>query len=303
MNEKSHEEFDLFYVFQGIKRFGDRIAHAVRSLVMLTIRKALVLFLFIVIGGALGYFLYKSRQNFYTATMSISHTRLDNDYCEEVVKLISSSIDGRTNADLAKILKISGRTARQVKSIEFKPFFEKPPRRFHDSVLAKLPFRIEAEIFNSEILDSLQISIVNYLESSQFAMHRKEVDQQALMNVIDKIDKQIIETDSLKTIVNQAAMPRGNSGALIWGEPLNPVVVYARELDIYEKKITLQKRLQLNNSFEVLTGFTMISSSAHRRRISYPFVGMVLGYLVGLAWVISRRPRNSIPAGQATGAR
>ena len=297
MEDKKHEDLDLIFVLKTMKNGIFGIIGGLQSILNFTLKKALGLALFAALGVtlSLGYFFV--RKPYYTSEFSVSHVRFENDYCAEMLNNLNSYIHESTeNTDLAEKLKIDPKTSKEVKSIAYKTLNQNIAKRFADSLSVILPFKVELEVYDNSVLPVLQTSILNYLESNEYALKIKEAEKQSLDNIEIRLNKEIKEIDSLKQIVNQSIVPRSTGNGIILGEPIDPVTVYKRSLDSYEKLMRLQMKKEFNNSFHLIVGYSKNSKPAGHGKLWYIGIGILSGYLVGLLILWRRKNKTATVA-------
>src|SRR6185436_10890765 len=132
----------------------------------------------------------------------VMHTRFDNDNCRILVNSIKGFIipGSAEQPLLARELNISVPMANQIKSVEYAVLNERLMERFKDSIHVMLPFKIEVDVYDYTILDTLEKKILNYIENNEFITKRKEIDLVILENTQRRINEEIAETDSLKNL-------------------------------------------------------------------------------------------------------
>lgn len=292
MEDKKQEDIDLLYVFKGFKNGIVYFFKSIKWLIDYSIKKIVPISVFIILLSSLSLSLYFLTTPYYKSDMSISHIRFENDYCFEMVKDLGSYIDGNDNSTLSKVLAISPKYAKEIKSIKYIPLNLNIARRYADSSSVILPFKVEVEIYDNEILDTLQKSILNYLESNEYATKIKELDEELLNKTEQRLKKEISSIDSLKTIVDQSIIPRGTGNGIVFGEPVDPVSVYKQSMEMHEKEVRLNKQKKLNNSFEVRVGFTKSAKKASKGKLVYILSGILAGYIVGLFYVLRKKTKN-----------
>jgi hypothetical protein len=176
--------------------------------------------------------------------------------------------------------------AQQIQNIEYAPLNENIEKRFADSVSVLLPFKVLVEVYELEILDTLQIAILNYFESNEFALTRKKLEHDEFNKTEERVKKEIIEIDSLKQLVSKSIVPRGTGSGIILGEPIDPVLVYRRGLELFERQLQLSKKQTLNDSFELMVGFNKSAKRADLGIELYIFLGLLFGYISALLWLV-----------------
>lgn len=293
MENNRQEDLDMLYVVKSIKRGTVNIFKSIGWLIDYTLNKFLPIMGFILAFTCVGLGIYFARKPYYASQLTISHIRFENDYCREMISNLDSYINASTNnTDLASTLSISVQDAGLIKNISYASLNENIAKRFADSVSVLIPFKVEVEVYDNSVLDTLQKGILNYLESNAYATKIKEIDMQALKKTEQKVINEIIEIDSLKQIVNQSIIPRSTGNGIILGEPIDPLSVYRRAMEVHDKLLYVNKQQELNNSFNLVLGFSKNSRPSSSGILLYLIISIVVGYLVGLIWLLRRETRN-----------
>lgn len=290
MEDKRQEDVDMLSILTNIKKGAIALLRSIVWLFRFSYKKFFTLLIFILICTGLSLGIYAITKPYYTSHFSISHIRFENDYCREMISGLNSYIIGsKDRTELARELSIPVADAKNIKSIKYFPLNEHIAERYADSAFVLLPFKVEVQVYDNGILETLQNGIMNYLESNDYATRRKSIEKQSLDSAEKKIREEILDNDSLKKIVNQGIVPRGTGNGIVFGEPVDPVAVYKRGMELHEKQLLLNKKRQLNNSFELLVGVTRSSEPTNSGLFFYILTGIIVGYIVGLLWLVNRR--------------
>lgn len=289
-----HEEVDLLFVIRSIKKGIRNFTDFIGWMFSFTLKHFVVFILCVGFGLAIGYFLFTLKKPYYRSEFTTSHIRFENGYCSEMIDNLNSYVnDGGNNEGLAQVLNIDVNVANQVRCFHYKPFNERISKLYADSVSVLLPFKVEVEVYNNEILSKLQNSILNYLESNTYAQQLKEIEKKSLDLVEKRFIDEITEIDSLKQQVNKSIIPRASGSGVILGEAIEPVLIYKRAMDSYDRLMDVKKRKELNESFQLVIGFTKNNVVAGLGKKSYLAVGAIIGYFAGMLFlvVMTRRIR------------
>lgn len=294
MEDNKQEDFDILFVLRSIKRSFIGVFENLLWLINFSIRKAPVLIVFISLSVLISIGLKQLQTPFYKSEMAISHIRFDNESCKSVVNSINSFINPNTEdqPELAKELSLSAEYAKNIVSVTYSPLNERVAERYMDSVHILLPFKIEVDVYDNFVLDTLQVKLLNYLENNEFVVKRKKIELQIIESTQEKIKKEIAETDSLKRLVNQSIVPRGGGGTgIVLGEPIDPVSVYKRGFELYERNLQFGRKKELNSSFELIFGFVKKPNPSNVSWTVFVFTGIIFGYIIGILWLL-RREQN-----------
>ncbi len=276
------EEVDVNGIFTLIKSFFASIFGGIANLVKFSLNNLVKLTVFSVLGIAIGIGIFFLMKPIYTTHIAISSKRLDNDHCSMLIQTLEDLNDHKENVDVvAQKLNITTEMAREIKNIEFEEYNSKMGKRFKDSVSVYAPFKVLVKVYNNGILDSLEKGIVSYLENNEYALKRKKISEEGLQLLRVDINKEITSLDSLKKIVNKSIVPQSTGTGIILGQPINPVDVYQKAIDLFSNKLNVQEKLALNNSIEVLESFTKFTKPTWPKLWLNILLGAIGGYLLG----------------------
>lgn len=296
MEDKRQEDQDMMYVLQLIKKLFVNLFRSIGWVFEVSIKHILLLSLSILICTGIGVGIYFMQKPYYKSEMFISNKRLQNEYCAGMIYSLSQNLDeGGSNAStsLAKTLKMDVGDARKLKSIQYLDANKNLAKKYEDSSAVYLPFKVEVEVYDNSVLPKLQTSILNYLESNEYAQKLKEIESQSIAKTEIRILEEIQEIDSLKRIVNSSILPRGTGNGVIVGEPVNPVSIYDKAMKSYQQLMDLNKQKNLNNSFEVIVGFSENNKEQKLSLLGHAVYGILVGYLIGLIILIARSSKSN----------
>ncbi|MBX3165009.1 MAG: hypothetical protein KF900_11060 [Bacteroidetes bacterium] len=290
MENNKQDDLDIVYVIKALKNGVLSLFRSMAWLINFSFKKALVLLPFVFLGIGAGILLRNFQKTYYASELTVSHVRFENDFCREMIDNLNLYItDDGINEALADALHIDINIAGSVKSFSYYPFSSNFEKLYKDSVKVMLPFKVGVEIYDNKILPELQTGILDYLENNAYASKLKEIDQTSLDKMEQRVTAEIREIDSLKNIVNQAIIPRGNGTGIILGEPINPVHIYQRAQFSYEKLLEVNKKKALNNSFQVVISFNKNDVPVNRGYKFYSFFSALAGYAAGLLFLFLRK--------------
>ena len=277
------KEIDLLFILRGMKNGIGHSYEAFKGFIRFSIKNWGVLLIFSFLGAGIGLGFFYNRKTVYKADLTLSHTRLNNIQCAD---MIGSLTHAPSKEILAKKLGINIQMVKEIKSILYKPLTSSDK----DSLLKFSDFKIEVKVYDPAILDSLQVKLLNYLESNEYAVKRKELTLAYLDKFEEKIKKQILAIDSLRQIVDKSILPKSLGNGIILGESIDPVKVYQEGFNLYQSQLKINEARQLNNSFEIVVGFSPAIASLGV--IVCIIGGCITGFVVGLLWLLKKQIIN-----------
>jgi hypothetical protein len=188
----------------------------------------------------------------------LTSSTLTNDYCSDQIENLELIIQDRTPELLAKKLNISIADASAIRSLEFDNYDEQLKKLYKDkdTVVLGRPFRIITIAYNNTVFDTLQKALVSYLEHNEYALKRKNIKLMNLQLMKSKIDVQLKQIDSLKSVVTANLTPRGSVSGFVFGQPIDPVNVYKQEIDLVKDKLEIDKEISLIDNIQVVQDYS-----------------------------------------------
>src|SRR5688572_26237203 len=119
MENKKQEDLDVISLINAVKNGIQSLFNRFLWLIKFSLKHFFVFLLFIVIfaGSFLG--LYYVKKPVYKSEMVLSHTRVENDYCYQIIKNLDNAIDGKGNASLANLLSLNPEYAKDIVDIRY----------------------------------------------------------------------------------------------------------------------------------------------------------------------------------------
>lgn len=280
------EEVSLGTVFSAARKATISFFLFIWNGILFIIKNIRIFIITVLIGIGTGWGIYFLIKPIYTSFLTLVSYRLTNDHCAQLIGTLHDLSDDEENAPvLAKLLNLTIKEAELINEIEYRNLNEKMEKIYGDSVLLNLPFIVMAEVHDTSILDKLQAGIVNYIEHNEYGAKRKKLAQQTLELMKAEVKRNLKQIDSLKRIVEQSIIPRGTGTGIILGEPIDPVNVYDKAIDMYRNELKIQEEIALLSNIEVMENFTQFVKPTWPKLWLNLLLGAIGGYLLGLIWI------------------
>ena len=233
-----------------------------------------------VLGAAAGIIFYKVKAPVFESSMMLRSDILTEAYSETLTDNLKRLIEERNDTLLAEKLNISVEQASHLKDIKVESVEE---------ATGNIIFLISVEITNNEILDNLQAGIVSFLENNEFVKKRIDLKRKRLESLVNQVNKEIKEIDSLKRKVNEGVIYNARGGSLVLLDPSN---IYSKALQLYKEELAYQESLELINSIQLIEGFTAFSRPIAPRFSLSVGGGLLGGFFLALAFIFIRETRS-----------
>ncbi|WP_205503240.1 chain length determinant protein [Rufibacter psychrotolerans] len=271
----SEDEIDLDVLFGRMNRFFSRLYGGIKSVFRFLRRKALTLLLFTLVGLAAAFGLHTVSRPYYSSDMTMVLPEVRNEYVEDLVSNLNLMVKEKNSKQVSKHLGISEQTALDLKGVTYQTLDQGIPQ---DSVLEGGPFIVTVEVYNNQVFDSLQTGIARYLGNNHYFNKQRQIKQEHLGRLVDKLKEDIASLDSVK---RKAIELNGPANGLVYGEALDPSQLYRESLSFYEKQTGIEAEIKRLNNIEVVVGFIPRLAPSGPSLVKYLLVGALSAFLLG----------------------
>ena len=280
--EKNNDEIDFGPLYRWLKSIVSSITNGIGSWLNKLAPHKNKIFIYSFLG-AVGFVVVSFFVVPYYASNAIFVSKkIDERIQSERVLLINNLLEEENVSEVARILKIPSEDAMTLRSISYSKI--KKAKFETDSSKLDVFFKVSVEVFNNSILDGLEIAILNYLGDIDFVIRKKELEKIRMQKLIGKIQKEIVEIDSLKEIVANNMIPQNGQQGFIYGEPIDPMIIYKEGIELYEKELFLEIALQTMEPIELVTGFGKYSKPAFPKKSYFALAGFGFMFLLSILY-------------------
>jgi len=318
-NTENHrdDEIDLRKLFQAIGKGFANIGKAFVNLIIrirrVSITYKLLIIIMVVLGVVAGILFNKVSKPYYSTSMLLSSDYFNSRLVENNIEKLNTLCKEENRVGLAKILKIDSQIAKNIKEFNFEPLvleqdivdvevlkqkLEELKVKDPDIAIVieqidiqnKKTYIITVRVFDNTIIGNLQESLVAYFRNSPFVKNRITVTRTNQLNLIDKLENDLVHLDSLKHLFNENlksnSTRKGEPSSLYIGESgaLDPVSFYSESVELRELLQEARQQVALGDDFEVIDGFTVFSKPESAGLIKAIVLSVL--YFTGLAYLI-----------------
>ncbi len=295
-NSSKSDEIDLHVIYNKVKEFIFGLWDYISNVFRIVKKRWALVLVFALLGTGAGAGLFFITKPTYIATVTLSSSMLSNDYCADIIHGLQLIIEDNTPKLLAQKLKIDTTAAKEIKGVEFYNYYEKitEKNKDKDTVILGLPFKIKVCASNNTVFDTLQKALVNYLENNAYALKRKEINKENNQLMRYKLNAEIQQLDSLKSVVASNLLPRTTLSGFVFGQPLDPINVYREGINLFQHYLDLNKESLLIDNIQVIIDFSP------RDRPDNPVLwksiteGVIAGLFLSLitVFILERKKKN-----------
>ncbi len=203
------------------------------------------------IGSLLGLAYYQFVPKSYESRMLISSEILTESYSKTIVEDLNKLIKERNIESLSSRLNLSPIEASLIGRLEVKNAIEKADGRKEEE---KNYLTITCRASNNSIWPNLQSGLINFFETNDYVRIRVDQRKKYYTQVIEKIDKELLDLNELKSRIANGQITQSSKDNLIL---FDPTTVNTKILDLNKEKINLQNALETVNSVQLVEGFTV----------------------------------------------
>ena len=268
-NSENNEEIDLGQLAIRIIKLGAKY----RILIVLCA----------LLGAIVGYTYYKLVNPVYSSSMMLQSDILTEAYSETLTENLKKLIDEKNNKALASKLSIEESQASQLVNIKVESVEGSSGSEGTENII----FLISVETKDNSILPDLETGIISFLENNEFVKKRIDLKKVRFEALIDQMDAEGLELDSLKDLINSKLLNEDGSNMVL----LDPSNVYAQALKTYKEELNYQEQLALIESIQLIEGFTAFNRPLRPRLIMSLAVGLLAGLILSFIFILLRETR------------
>ncbi|MEQ1585848.1 MAG: hypothetical protein ABL895_08225 [Cyclobacteriaceae bacterium] len=233
------------------------------------------------IGSLFGLAYYQFVPKTYESRILISSEILTESYCKTIVADLNKLIREDNFVSLSSKLKIDMQEASTLSNIEVKNAIDKADGIKEQE---KNYLTITCQTSNNSIWPNLQTGLINFFETNEYVKIRVEQRKKYYTQVIQKIDKELIDLNELKSRIANSEINQSNKDNYIL---FDPTTVNTKILDLNKERINLQNALETVNSVQLVEGFTIFEkpigpklsiSLAAGSSFGLFFVALIIGF-------------------------
>ncbi len=212
-----------------------------------------------ILGTIIGLAYYQLVPKIYESRMLISSEILTESYSKNMVSDLNKLIDEKNPGAISSKLQLSENQSNALEEIEIKSSIEKS-EFIKEQEKNFLTIICQSE--DNTIWPDLQQGLINYLESNEFVKTRVEQRKKYITQIIEKIDKELIDLNVLKERIANGQITQSGKDNLVL---FDPTTVNSKILELNKEKINLQNSLETVNSIQLVEGFTVFKKQVSPR--------------------------------------
>jgi len=212
-----------------------------------------------ILGTIIGLAYYQLVPKIYESRMLISSDILTESYSKNMVSDLNKLIDEKNPGAISSKLQLSENQSNALEEIEIKSSIEKS-EFIKEQEKNFLTINCQSE--DNTIWPDLQQGLINYLESNEFVKTRVEQRKKYITQIIEKIDKELIDLNVLKERIANGQITQSGKDNLVL---FDPTTVNSKILELNKEKINLQNSLETVNSIQLVEGFTVFEKQVSPR--------------------------------------
>jgi len=236
--------------------------------------------LFAVIFGIGGGVFSWLKKDIYHSQMTVSYAQLEKKIYGDMLFKLNQLVQNEQYNELSVLLDLPVEQSQDIKSIKGINIHNQELTT--DLSVEKVPFYIVVEVYNRDVLDDLENSIVDYLSHSAFVKERLELNARNYKKEIEHLTNQLAYMDSLKVLLMSDCADL--DGDVV--ENLNKL--NESQNVIFGKIRDYNAALQFNKNIEIMDAFIAQHQSKSKLVIFYVLMGMAIGVGFRLVYLIFR---------------
>ncbi len=268
----SSDEIDLVLLFN---KAIDLIICQFRSIILT-----------IIIGILFGLGVFFLQKPTYKSTFVGNTDAIRNEYVSLLAKNLNDLLAEGNSETVAQYLKISTALAKKIIKIEASQVNLKEIKEASSSQNLVNTFQIDVLTSDPEILDSVQLGLIYYIQNNDFVKQRMILQKKYYENMIIKIDFEITKLDSLRNQLNVK-----NTKAMELSM-LDPASINNSILQFYDKRLGYANQLATLNQVLVIQNFVKYKKPVSPKLILNVSAGVSFVLVFGLIWILFSEARR-----------
>ncbi|NOY37408.1 MAG: hypothetical protein GXO83_07510 [Chlorobi bacterium] len=313
-NKNKNDEIDLLELFRIIgRKINQMLLWIVRAFLLIIVfflRNALIISVFIVIGGLIGFAKYKLSKPYYSSEMIVRTNALGaGDFINYVNRLHTLAKDNNT-PELSRLLAANDSVIQQIKDIQaywivdvnkdgigdytdYKNNFnlkDTTQRRLNNRVV------VAVKVYNQKAFKLIQSGMHNYMISSPWVNQVNNNRKIQLKDLIAQIDNQISKLDSLENYeyFQKDQMPQAKNGQIVFLNEQEIKLFHNEIIRLYKLKQKYQKEQKIYSApVTVIEDFTPLTRATNPLSKYIKIFILIFGS-VGILFVFIKEQYNNI---------
>jgi hypothetical protein len=277
VNQKSNnlyekDEVNLTPFFNLISKVFSSLGRKISYIFDLIGKEFKFLLIVSVIGSSLALVNYFTATPRYKTSAIFLSNLLSDEFCGSLVETLEELTKEKNYQGLSEKLHIPVSYTENIKRIKYIKYQTKDLK---DTLIGS-PFSIEVTVTDNTILDTLQSSIIHYLENSEYALKRKSTREKTLQDFSAKVQNELTKLDSL---IMKTSLGMVGSG-------IDPIETYKKIISVYYDQYMMLEKIELLNNFEIISGFTKFKKPSSPRKLRDPVLLGGIFFLLGLTYKV-----------------
>lgn len=233
------------------------------------------------LGIGISYLIYKLKPKYYESEMIVYNNELSKKDYNEIIKNLNNLLITRSYNDLSALLKLNPDKLNKIENFQAVSIINENLDKDTSTKVGQ-PFKIIIKFKDETNVDSLQSSIIEYLNSNPYLSKIREGQTKILTDKLDFINNQLQKLDSAQRIYNRV-MLNSKMPATFYNNAMNPADLYNQSINLANEKETILK--WLNNKSQAVMLIDGLKKPVYSDRISlkiWLIIGALFGAILGM---------------------
>ena len=229
----------------------------------------------------------------YQTEMIVSSSVVTSERIAIIIEPLEKLVEEKNYFELSRLLKIDSSTASKIKTIEAKEIKD-------ETITNKTPSYASEDLrqqnclvtlkvkHNPSYFDTIQSGILSYLRNNDFVQRKSILDMNNLLNMKNRIHREIGELDSLKRTVTQQ---RG--GVTV----MDPSSINNSIAALYQSELNIDMKIKLeDNGINIIRDFARFKKPVEPKPLIVFIISFIVASLISVIWIafeISYQNKNA----------
>lgn len=279
------DEIDFGPLINWFTSFFKKLAFGFSSCLDKVRKNSLKIFLISFVVAILAIALSYAVKPFFRSESIFLARNIESELHFTMIDNLQELLKEKNHEEVASVLDISLENTKKIHSLEY----DISKKEVRDSTKKEKLFKVIAEVYSNDVLDTLESSLLNYLSSIPTVKRNVNLQKMKFEQLIKNLEKEMISLDSVSEIVSNSIVPRSNGTGLIYGEPISPVEVHQEKIRLFERKLEYEIYLSKLDSVELVNGFAHFQKPAFPKKTYFAIFGFLSAFILAVIYFASRK--------------
>ncbi len=275
------DEFDIEILAQKLYRIVYKLVYKLAYPLRVAFQKPKRILFFVSFGIILALILRFTLAPVYQSDFVMKPKAKYDLFFVDIFNDLETLIENKDFNELSNQLKLDVNTCKKIADLDM----EITTSRYSQDTVKSFMITIYTEDY--KLFDSIQNGVIRYLENNDHYSKVLKIRTSNLLAIRNKVIGEIAGLDSLKKAITNNLQPKVLAGGIVYSEPLNPVPVFEKGIQLYKEQAFYNEELQYLINFELIKTCVPSTKRYSPRLIFLLPLGILFGIFLSFVFTIS----------------